>query len=528
MLWRKRVFTICILSALLLNQVTVVHHVQAAGPAFVVDGDIKEWAGVTMQSSDDGRIAGWAVAQDEDTYYFYVQQNGGNAYGLPITQTNFKVVYDDGSSGRNTMFQFAGMMDAIKDGWYADVSGTKQAYRESDEADKYEIEFSIPKTFFENKDFTLKYCGAEVKSSDIVSISDLEEVKEEEPVYQGITVDGSFKDWAAVSKTSFEDKYGLLEAAMVFDGDYVYIYLKEDSDGALLHSGPNSNGAFTIYTDLGRNTVFQLSKDSIKEIEGSKVKYSNRQYEISLPAAKLKQYKDTISFGYYMEESMLIENVANLKEEGGKDVETKIVYDGLYEDWAYYPHQLVEYSTPGKPISDAEAALYQEDAVLYGHVKTYLNRNCGEFKDITIRFNEKDDCAVNLTLVSVDAEGNINRNPDIRNLAEGTYEYYLWDRNSGSSAKNIHDEDAPVYGRIYVTVNASDDEMEFRLDLNKVAAHLEMDVTDMKTIQAQYINIGNEWVSIAGTSTGAVGGIIVCLSLVAAVLFRQKKRAKVA
>ena len=42
-------------------------------------------------------------------------------------------------------------------------------------------------------------------------------------------------------------------------------------------------------TDLGRNTTFKLNKNSIDGIEGAKVSYSNKQYEIAIPASAIKQ-----------------------------------------------------------------------------------------------------------------------------------------------------------------------------------------------------------------------------------------------
>lgn len=493
--------------------------------SFKVDGVISEWENVEKQSSNDERIEKWAVAQDDETYYFYVQQNGGNQYGLPITNTKMEITYADGSNGRNNLIQFAGMMDALKDGWYGDISSVETAYEMSEEANKYEIEFSVPKSFFENKEFTLTYCGAKIDSKDIVETKNvlLPEVKE--PVYDGITIDGNFKDWNAIAKTKVEDEEHLTDVAMIFDGDYIYIYMKETSDKALVSSGDYKNGAFTIHTDLGRDTVFKLNTDSIENVEGATVSHSNLQYEIAIPVSEIKQYKETISFGYFMDQKLLIENVANLQADQDRDTSfDTIVYDGSYLDWEYYPHQLVQYSSPGTPVSDAEAALYQKDSLLYGHVKTYLNLNSAEFKDITLSFN--DEQSINLTLVGADEDGNIIRNPQLRNLSKGTYEYYLWDRDSGSSAKNIKDEDAPLYGKIMVTIGASSDEMEYYVELDKVAEHLSMDVTDMKLIQAQYINIGKEWVTIGGASSGPIVGILISIAIAAlsGVLLERKSQ----
>ena len=66
---------------------------------------------------------------------------------------------------------------------------------------------------------------------------------------------------------------------------------------------------------MGRHTVFKLYKDKIDGIDGAKVSYSNKQYEIAIPSSAIRQYKETVSFGYYMSEDRLVKDIANLKDE---------------------------------------------------------------------------------------------------------------------------------------------------------------------------------------------------------------------
>lgn len=361
---------------------------------------------------------------------------------------------------------------------------------------------------------------------------------ETKAAYDGISIDGSFSDWDAIARTN-TDKEVLKQAAVVFDGDWLYIYMKEDEQkpqGNLTWSGPYSNGKFTILTDTGRDTVFKLYMNSIDGIKDAVVAYSNHQYEIAIPASAVKQYKESISFGYYMEEDMLITDIVNIQDKDNEEEKNfaGIQYDGFYSDWEYYPHELVQYSTPGGMGGDAEAALYSENAVLYGHVLSFLHRDEAQFQPFSIRINEKDNLMLNVRLVTVDEAGNINMNPQLRNLDAGTYEYYLWDLNSGSTVRNINEEGHAVYGKMYLTIrkdaegNAISDEMEYQIDLKKLAKKLNMDASDMKVIQAQYINIGTKWITFAGTSSGAVMGISLCVAVTGAVLVYKKKKSKVA
>ena len=113
-----------------------------------------------------------------------------------------------------------------------------------------------------------------------------------------------------------------------------------------------------------------------------------------------------------MRDDMLLDDIANLKEDTETDKTfNKIVYDGKYSDWDYYPHQLIQYSTSGGTGNDAEAALYVEGTTLYGHVHSMLHMNEKEFQPFALRLNENDETTMGLRLVTVDKNGNIVGEP---------------------------------------------------------------------------------------------------------------------
>ena len=519
----------------------IVTSLQSAAPAsaenasFVVDGNVSEWANVTLQPSSSSQVVQWAVVKDSKTVYFYVQQRGGNQYGMPIDQTVMKLTYANGITDNRNEVRFVALDRTLKDKYYGTIANTSFEYTPSDTANCYDVEFSLPLSYFADEYFTLEYCGTEVASKDIQKVGDIEKPVATEAVYNGIKIDGSFQDWAAVAKTDVNNDV-LEKAAMVFDGDQVYIYLKESStseSNGSGWSGSHNNGKFTLLTDTGRNTTFTLQNGAIQGIEGAKVKFSNHQYEISIPASALKQYKKTISFGYYMADEMLIKDVANLKGEQSSDDKkfSGITYDGMYGDWDYYPHHLIQYATAGASDSqtDAEAALYTDDSVLYGHVKSYINRNGYEMGQFAIRFNEKEANTLPLGMMLVNKDGTLDKSPDLTSLAPGTYEFYLGDYRSG---RNVEDVEAlengkykePIFGKAYLTIGSSFDEMEYTIDLKAAADYFGLNESDLKLIQAKYHRIGQEWVSIAGTSSGPLMGISLCgLSVLAVLGYRRKK-----
>lgn len=495
-----------------------------------VDGDPSEWVNVSMIETKDQSIASkWAVTQDDENIYLYIQQNGGNEYWMPMFYQSILIAYTKkGAPEAKTAILFSQEKDLRDKTGSSVIDDSKVVYEPSDTKDKYDIECSIPKSFFYSDKFTLTFAGTSISSDKIPKASEIAG-EETEAVYDGIVIDGSFSDWKAVIKTAVEDKKPLLETAMIMDGDYVYIYMKESSDKALTWSGKYNNGKFTILTDTGRNLTFKLNTDSIEGVSGAKVAHSNFKYEIAIPVSELPPYISTISYGYYMEEDMLIEGVANLKKDDNDKDDKKfqgIVYDGSYGDWDYYPHKLIEYSTPGSNgRADSEAALYLDDTTLYGHVRIASHSNRMKFQPFTLRFNGKKGKSLDICLVAVDKDGNINYDPKLSDLQIGkTYEFYLFDRQAGTDTKNIADKNVPIFGQMHYTPGASSDETEYKVDLEKVAEYLHMNVTDMKLIEANYVNIGDEWVSIAGTSTGPLLGMSLCgLSVLAVFGYRRRK-----
>lgn len=392
-----------------------------------------------------------------------------------------------------------------------------------------------------------------------------EEEKEEQPAarYEGITIDGDFSDWDAVAKVSVNENKGwdtIDEAAMVWDGDYIYLYFMAagDANGAgnwtsVCGAGPHNNGQYVITTDLGRMLLIQLKQDgTVGGIDGAHAAINNKEWfgaphmwEVAIPSDELPQYNNTISFGLYQGQTF-VSDVANLQgnPDAGDKMFEGITYDGLYGDWEYYPHQLIQYATSGtqEHVDDAEAAMYSSNGKLYAHVVTnmpaHLQEAGGEFTAaVTIRINS--DKNFYPQFVAVDAAGNINYNAQILGLASGTYEFYMIDSQGWKTATNIsqfgESDDSneygnpyhnAVFGRMYVTVSPSEDHMEYEVDLTTLAAKFGMEPDNIETLHGQWGRIGQQWVTTAGTPTGAGMGLFLCLSTTGIAYLAQRKRKK--
>ncbi len=407
----------------------------------------------------------------------------------------------------------------------------------------------------------IRFEGLEISNDDIPVFVPVEEV---EAVYNGIVIDGKFYDWAAVMKTdaACPEEAGhnyecLSQTAAIFDGDYVYIYLRDGEDGCAAGAGIHSNGRFSIVTDTGRTLTFEVNAEnggSIAGVEGATAAYFGDQWEIAIPASQLPLYKETISFGLYQTEPFLT-GIADIQGgEGTAGTFTGIEYDGHFGDWNAYPHELIHYATSGTQTNspDGEGALYCDGntGILYGHVVSsmdaHLGEGGGEFASaVSIFFNGEHDYNHDRTnnlyprFVAVAQDGTINWSPQTVDLENGTYEFYIADARGEYDTNTITNvsqlaEHEKFFGKMIVEVTDTRDEMEFFVDLEQVAKFLSyyskttVDANDFQLIEAQFGRIGQEILSTAGTSSGPYMGIAVCIAVVAITALKKKRNKAVA
>ncbi len=84
----------------------------------------------------------------------------------------------------------------------------------------------------------------------------------------------------------------------------------------------------------------------------------------------------------------------------------------------------------------------------------------------------------------------------------------------------------------HVNLNGRAD-CEFELDAERLAhrikdsscSHLKsMDAKDMRRIEAQFQDIGQQWIGTAGANSGPVVGILLCIAVVGVTLYSRKKK----
>ena len=520
-----------------INTEILKNNAKVSGTDIVVDADATDWKNIKERKSASDKVSSWkaAIASDYSALYLYYEGMTSTEwdynYAGGSDDVLFKINYADGTQGqKNNIIKFVAWenMAVAKDGNYGDIANASAATvneAHGNTAGPYMIEASIPMDFFASSDFTITFAGTSVALSDIEVLEGVDTGEEEpDPVYNGITIDGSFKDWDAVTKydagcPNEEHKYCIEKTAMVFDGDYVYIYIKDGNAGSAFGAGSHSNGRYSIKTDLGNELVFQLI-------------HVGKQWEIAIPKADLPAYNNTLSFGLYLTDPF-VTDVYNLDGSTGKDTNIDIAYDGLYGDWNNYPHTTIEYATAGtqQDRTDAKGALYCVGSTLYGHVVTtmpeHLAEAGGEFMNaVTILFNNNWSQVFYPRMETVAEDGSINWNTPKGGMADGTYEFYLFSTDAWHNSPSIYDANDmdKWYGKMIVTIKDGKDECEFYLNLEKVAEKLNCDASDFKRIDAQFGRLGQQWITTAGASSGAWLGLILCVGVTAGVLVRQKKK----
>lgn len=524
----------------------------------VVDGDLLDWAEVAERASGASGVASWKVTYSPDMGTLFVSYSGTAStewdYNFASMDYSVKFTYADGYTGADSTVFLNAWKDGavVKDAHWGDVPGAAAAVANEANGNNpglYRVEFSVPISFLHSTDFTLEFCGVSLKSGEIQQLNGKQVEEKPSAVYRGIKIDGDYSDWAAVARVETqcpnEQHRGCIsQVAVVFDGDWFYIYIKDGEGSNASSAGTHSNGKFAITSDLGYETDIQLTAaPSVNGVNGAQAAYVGSEWEIAVPKDQLPKYKESLSFGLYLEEP-LVKDIMNLQEDSGNNLDhlfEGIIYDGLYEDWEGYGHSTIEYATAGSQEAqvDAKGALYSSGERLYGHVVTnmpqHLQEGGGEFTSaVTIAFNQSQSDLQNGSYdarmvfypryVTVAPNGDINWNPQLSGLPEGTYEYYIASLDAWANSSNIHDanEMDQMYGKMIMTVGKNGkDEMEFYLELPMIAKKLGVGGTELKQIAGQFGRIGQQWVYTAGASAGPLAGVALCIAVAGFVLWRK-------
>lgn len=519
-----------------------------ASGRIVVNGELSDWGGVGAMSHPSTQIGEWKLARDM-AGNVYIAYSGTASTEWDYTYTGKMLVIAQNGVTRSCQVR---QVDSAT--WTLGELGNYAVVNlaNHNSAAAYGVEAMIPASNFDGEfmiglgdsaDTAVMISSEEIP---VLNGQEYREIREEtgEAVYNGIVIDGTFRDWDAVSKQNVSalDPNGTLqEAAMVFDGDMVYIYLRETQHTSAGGAGSHSNAKFTLLTDIGYQTMFELHWDSaqVSGVEGAKSSHVGDQWEIAIPKSNLPNYINSINLGLY-QGNILVPDVGNRDGSGGGGAFAGIVYDGHYSDWDYYPHHLIQHATAGsqRSVPDGEGALCfsGEDNRIYGHVHTempeHLLERGGEYAyDVTFKLNDDENKMLGITLAGVDGAGNIDWSGMygiIGQLEEGeTVELGIFDRDTWHSSSNINELTVPsdrMYGKMYITRTAGREECEFYLDVAALAAKYGMSEKEFREVAAKFGRIGNEWIITSGASSGPWLGVGLSCAAVGGVMLARKRK----
>ncbi len=378
--------------------------------------------------------------------------------------------------------------------------------------------------------------------------------------YTGIVIDGGFADWDAVPKYPANDPTGNVQnVAVVWSGEWIYLYIEVGANPAAINwSGNNSTGNFVIVTDLGKELLLKPKYDVnndisvVDGIDGAEMECdcaelgwgsSSYHYEIAVPSGLLPQYMESISFGHYLVDPY-VKGITDMLG-SGPDPDKQfngIVFDGEYSDWKYYPHSVIQYAGGGthEYVEDASGALYNNgDGYVYGHTVTTMqahqNQALGGMWQFYMSVNDTNHVDLTTTLMCMGYDGRLHFATEAdyaQNMADigNAHKYYIVDTSYTGPKENITLDEliatGQFYGEAYVTKSPSQWDIEYKVDVEMLAKKAGLnDVSDVKMINAQFHQLGYNWVTTAGTSTGTFLGIFICLATVSGTYFFKKKKA---
>lgn len=178
-----------------------------------------------------------------------------------------------------------------------------------------------------------------------------------------------------------------------------------------------------------------------------------------------------------------------------------IQLDGTFFDWKDIPHTDISYYSPD-PDKIHQGALYLDGDILYGHFRmndVYRAQMVVTYMELTIN----DSTNIGLTIQKGAADNDIDWSAEMYNLPQGI-----------NTGLGVFANGYPKYfmGEAVFTVYESDhsigDEVEFAIDLNVISKITGIPVESMREIKLHNPNMGNEAIVLAGSSSGAVLGVI--------------------
>ena len=204
------------------------------------------------------------------------------------------------------------------------------------------------------------------------------------------------------------------------------------------------------------------------------------------------------------------------KEDDKEDIVVTggVQIDGMYDDWKDIPKTEITYSSNNKKCNHY-GQLFTDGDTLYGHFQA--NELYQSYMQIQIWNLTINGRTFALQILPANSDGSIAWGTNYQSKGSHTnLKVYIGYYNECDS-RVVY----TVYDETHAT-NTPGDEVEFALSMKRLSEITGIPQDQMGTITISNPNLGGQGVTVAGSSTGPVAGVVAAFFLVAA-YFKRKK-----
>ena len=299
-----------------------------------------------------------------------------------------------------------------------------------------------------------------------------------------------------------------LDTYEAFNLDTLKVTYKGQSTEVTIGTKNTTEEASTENTEeiLTTEDTTETEKNDTTEISGTESEDSSA----TIPETTSEDNNNASTTGEMTDE-------ATTETTGGIHVGGNIQIDGYYDDWEGRPKTEITYSSNNKQCNHYGQLALDGDT-LYGHFKMNELYTSGMQLQIWyLTINGK----TFAMQIQPEKNGNIDWSTQVPR-SEGIHTNLKAFIGYG----NNNECDSKVAYTVYDAEhkdNTPGDEVEFSLSLKRLAELTGIPADEMGTITIQNPNIGGQGVSIAGSSTGPVVGVLIALLLAAGYVAKKRK-----
>lgn len=277
-----------------------------------------------------------------------------------------------------------------------------------------------------------------------------------------------------------------------------------------------SSGATTEVTE--EETTENVTSESTTEQETS-TEVSTEEATTEVTEETTTEMPATEETTETTEENTTEEATTEDKEDTSEDIVVSggLQIDGMYDDWKDIPKTEITY-TSNNAKCNHYGQLYTDGERLYGHFQA--NELYGSYMQVqtwNLTINGK---TIPMSILPANSDGSVDWSTNCQSKGNHTnmrvYLYYY------------NECDSQVVYTVYDENHASDtpgDEVEFSISMKRLSEITGIPQDQMGTITISNPNLGGQGVTIAGSSTGPVAGVVAAFFLAAA-YFKKKKGMK--